>query len=123
MTQSAPPVSGAVEVYAPAAVTLRSWTRSPSGSVIVRLVHPDPAPRVYEVTMFAETSRSEALVVVTASVLLVELLPDRPEVTSTGFAGSIPAYSRMRTSAHVAAVLNVTVTVFAFAAAAAMFVA
>ncbi len=123
MIQSAPPLSGAVDVYAPVAVTPRSWTRSPSGSVIVRFVHPDPADFVYEVTMLAEKSRSEALVVVTASVLLVAPLPDRPEVTSIGFAGSIPEYSTMRMSAHVAAVLKVTITTFAPAAAAAMFAA
>ena len=38
-------------------------------------------------------------------------------------AGSSPEYSTMRMSAHVAAVLKVTVTTFAPAAAAAMFAA
>ena len=44
---------------------------SPSGVVIARLVNPEPAALVNVATMLAANSRSLALVVVTADVLLV----------------------------------------------------
>src|SRR5438067_2144580 len=96
---------------------------SPSGEVITRLVHPLPAPAVQVATMLAAKSRSEALVVAAAGVLLVAVLPVAEAVTSTGLTGSSPAYSRMRTSAKAAATVKETLTVLAPAAAAAMFLA
>src|SRR2546427_7245709 len=48
---------------------------SPSGLVITRLVHPAPAPVVQVATMLAAKSKSDALVVPTAGVLLVAVLP------------------------------------------------
>jgi hypothetical protein len=63
------------------------------------------------------------LVVVTAALLLVALLPELADVTSTGLVRSAPLYSRIRTSGYAAAVENVTVTLLAPAAAAPMFLA
>ena len=54
---------------------------------------------------------------------LVVPLPVAAATTSTGLVGSSPRYSRMRMSGYCAAVLKLTVTVFAPAAAAAMFFA
>jgi hypothetical protein len=71
----------------------------------------------------APKSRSVALVVVAAPLLLVALLPLLAAVTSTGLLGSAPVYSRMRMSGNAAAAENVTVTEFAPAAAATMFLA
>jgi hypothetical protein len=68
-------------------------------------------------------SRSLALVVVTAPVLQLVLLPVVATVTSTGLLGSAPLYSSMRMSAEVAALANVTVTAFVPAAADRMFFA
>jgi hypothetical protein len=67
--------------------------------------------------------RSVAFVVVAATLLLVALLPEFVAVTSTGLLGSAPLYSSMRMSGFVAALAKVTVTVFAPAAADAMFFA
>jgi hypothetical protein len=64
-----------------------------------------------------------ALVVVAEPLLLVVLLPLFAAVTSTGFVRSAPAYSTIRMSGNAAAAENVTVTVFAPAAAAVMFLA
>jgi FlaG/FlaF family flagellin (archaellin) len=63
------------------------------------------------------------LVVVTATLLLVALLPVLAAVTSTGLLGSAPLYSSMRMSADVAALAKVTVTLFVPAAAVAIFFA
>jgi hypothetical protein len=68
----------------------------------------------------APKSKSLALAVVTAPLLLVALLPEFAPVTSTGLLGSAPLYSRMRMSADVAALAKVTVTLFVPAAADAM---
>ncbi len=65
---------------------------------------PVPGPLVMLVTIFAPKSRSFALVVVTAPLLLDVLLPVFAAVTSTGLLGSAPLYSRIRMSAYVAAV-------------------
>jgi hypothetical protein len=73
--------------------------------------------------MLAPKSKSVALVVVTAPLLAVALLPEAAAVTSTGLFGSAPLYSRIRMSGYAAAVENVTVTLFAPAPAAAMFLA
>jgi hypothetical protein len=73
--------------------------------------------------MLAPNSRSAALVVVTAPLLLVPLVPVLAAVTSTGEFVSAPLYSRIRMSGNAAAGENVTVTVFVPAAAAAMFLA
>src|SRR5438067_608359 len=93
---------------------------SPSGEVITRLVQPAPAPVVQVDTVLAATSRSKALVVATAGVLLVAVLPVAEELTSRGLTGSSPPYSRMRTSAKTAAVVKVTLTALAPAVAPAM---
>ena len=72
-------------------------------------------------TVLAATSNSGAVLVTAAGVLLVAVLPLAEAVTSTGLAAATPEYSRMRMSANCAATLKETVTVFAPAAAAAMF--
>ena len=61
--------------------------------------------------------------VVSAPLLLDALVPCAPIDPSTGVTGSIPAYSAIRISGKAAPALNVTVTLFAPAAAAAMFFA
>jgi hypothetical protein len=62
--------------------------------------------------------------VVTEPLLLVAVVvPCAPTDTSSGFAVSKPLYSAIRMSGNTAATLNVTVTVFVPAAAAAMFFA
>jgi len=94
---------------------------SPSGVVITRDVQPAPGPVVQLVTVFAAKSRSDALVVTAAGVLLVVPLPVAEAVTSTGLTRSSPAYSRMRTSAKAAGTMKETLTVLAPAAAAPMF--
>jgi hypothetical protein len=63
------------------------------------------------------------LVVVTAPLLLVALLPCAPTATSSGFTVSRPLYSAIRISGKAAAALKITVTVFTPAAAAEMFLA
>ncbi len=82
-----------------------------------------PGALVNVATMLAAKSRSLALVVATAAVLLVALEPVRAAVTSTGLTVSMPLYSRMRISAYWAGTLNCTVTMFALAVAATMFLA
>jgi hypothetical protein len=93
---------------------------SPSGLVISRLVKLDPAPVVTVRTVLPPTNRSVALLVDAAPLLLVAFVPVAPTTTSSGLEGSSPLYSKIRTSGLPAATLKVTVTVFAFAAAAAM---
>src|SRR2546428_7781899 len=83
---------------------------SPSGEVMTRLVHPVPGPEVVVATVLAAKSKSDALVVTAAGVLLVALLPVADAVASTGLTGSSPAYSRMRTSAKSAGTANETLT-------------
>jgi hypothetical protein len=63
------------------------------------------------------------LLVVTEPLLLVAVVPCAPADTSNGLAGSNPLYSAIRMSGKAAAALNVTVTVFAPAAADTMFFA
>ena len=60
-----------------------------------------------------------------AKLLLVSAAVAVPlaAVTSNGFLGSAPLYSRMRMSGNAAALENATVTMFAPAAAAAMLLA
>jgi hypothetical protein len=94
-----------------------------SGLVITRRVKLAPAPVVPVWTRFAATRRSFAFVVVTAPLLLDVLVPCAATDTSSGLAGSSPAYSAMRTSGKAVAALNVTVTEFEPAVAAAMFFA
>src|SRR5712671_2651304 len=94
---------------------------SPSGVVMTRAVQPAPGPVVQLVTVFAANSKSEALVVTAAGVLLVAVLPMAEAVASTGLTGSSPAYSRMRTSAKTAGTLKRMLTVLAPAADAPMF--
>ena len=66
---------------------------------------------------------SFALVVVTGPLSLVAVLPCAPTEVSSGFNGSTPLYSAMRISGCRAPTLKFTVTVFAPAAAAAIFFA
>src|SRR2546428_13884204 len=94
---------------------------SPSGEVITRDVQPAPGSVVQVVTVLAATSRSDALVVATAGVLLVAALPVADAVTSTGLAGSSPEYSRVRTSAKTAGTVKETLTGLGLAGAAARF--
>jgi hypothetical protein len=96
---------------------------SPSGVVSSRFVKPVPTPVVVVCTRFAPKSRSVALVVVTAPLLLLALLPEAAAVTSTGLPVSAPLYSRIRMSGYTAAMENVTVTLLAPAPAAAIFLA
>ena len=119
----APPVIGAVALRLPAVVTIESSRMSLSGVVITRLVYPDPGPVVVCCTKFAPTSRSFAFPVVTEPLLLGVPFPCAAATTSTGVVVSIPLYSATRISGKAAPVLNVTVTVLLFAAAAAMFFA
>src|ERR1700722_17393751 len=96
---------------------------SPSGEVNILCVKPAPGPVVWFETISAPNSRSVGLVVVAEPLLAVALLPLAAAVTSTGLLGSAPLYSVMRMSGNAAAAEKVTVTVFAPAAAAAMFLA
>ena len=123
ITHASAPPSGAVESYEPATVTVRSSAMSPSGLVITRDVQPEPAPVVQLLTVLAAKSKSDALVVAAAGVLLVALLPVADAVASTGLTGSSPTYSRMRTSAKSAGTVNETLTALAAAAAAPMLIA
>src|ERR1700730_17514799 len=107
--------SGASQL--PVAVTIRSSAISLSGTVMMREVNPDPAPVVVVTVRSAPKIRSFALVVVAAPLLAEVLLPVAAAVTSKGLVVAIPLYSRMRISGYAAAVVNVTVTVLAFAAA------
>src|ERR1051325_8859291 len=96
---------------------------SPSGLVMTRDVNDGPGPVVCFWTMLPPTNRSFALVVVAKPLSGLRLLPCPAAVTSTGFDVAMPLYSAMRTSAFVAGVLNVIVTVLAFAADAPMLAA
>ena len=73
-------------------------------------------PRVEFRTRLAPNSRSVGLVVDTGAVALVALLPVLAAVPSTGFDGSAPLYSKIRTSGKLAALVNVIVTVLVPAA-------
>ncbi len=96
---------------------------SPS-AVMPRLVYPVPAAIVLACTVFAPTRRSFGLPVTTKPLSLVAVVePCAPTAVSRGFNGSRPLYSAIRMSGCLAAVVNVTVTVFAPAPAAAMFFA
>src|SRR5258706_301738 len=122
------PLGGATGGGAPAGVgkpraTVRSSAMSPSGLVITREVQPVPGPVVQLLTVLAAKSKSDALFVTAAGVLLVALLPVADAVASTGLPGSSPAYSRMRMSAKLAATVKETLTALPPAAAAPMLVA
>jgi hypothetical protein len=73
--------------------------------------------------MLAPKRRSVPFVVVAVPLLLLVPLPVFAAITSTGLLKSAPTYSRIRISGNAAALENVTVTVFAPAAAAIMFLA
>ena len=96
---------------------------SPSGEVSNRLVKPLPGPLVEVRTRFAPNSKSIGLVVLTNPLLLVPLLPVLVALTSTGVVRSAPLYSNTLTSAYLAAVENVTVTVLPPEAAATILLA
>ena len=93
------------------------------GTVTNRPVNPLPAPDVDVRTVVAATSKLFVSVVATSPLLLVMLFPAPALITSTGRAGSIPLYSRIRMSGELTGAENVTVTMFALAAAPAMFAA
>jgi hypothetical protein len=96
---------------------------SRSGEVIMRLVKFVPAAPKPPIVIPAPKISSRAAVVVTDPLLGDELLPDAEAVASSGFIGSRPLYSVARMSTYGVAVLKVTVTVLAPAAAALMFLA
>ena len=74
-------------------------------------------------TTLAPTSKSMGLVVRAAPLLLEALLPVAAELTSRGWRGSRPLYSRMRISGEATAALKVKVTTLAPGEAATMFLA
>jgi hypothetical protein len=78
----------------------------------MRLVKPDPAPLVIDVTVLPATKISEALVVVIAPEELVVPVPLPPFATSKGLVVSIPLYSRIRISGYEVDPPKFTVTVF-----------
>jgi hypothetical protein len=88
----------AVAWYEPTAVTTLSSTRSPSGSVISRLLYPLPAADVLVSTVFAPTSRSFALLVTAAPLSIAVAVPVPTENASSGLFTSNPLYSRIRMS-------------------------
>jgi hypothetical protein len=90
---------------------------SVSGSVMMRLVHPEPAALVVPVVMFAPTRRSLALVVVAGPLSDVAAVPVAAATTSTGLLRAMPEYSRIRMSTHCAVREKTTFTEFAPAAA------
>ena len=108
MTHGPDPVNVAVALLLPAAVTILSSARSPSGAVMIRDVNPLPAVPFSVATVLAPKINSLATVVVAAPLLAVVLLPLAPAVTSSAVT---PLYSKIRTSGYAAAWLNVTVTV------------
>ena len=116
MTHAPAPESGAAAVCEPTAVTTLSSKMSPSGVVMRRLVKPVPAPIVDVNTSFAPTIRSLALVVVTAPLLLLLLVPVAPMATSSGLVVSMPLYSAVRMSGKAAPPLKLTVIEFVPAA-------
>jgi hypothetical protein len=91
--------------------------------VSIRWVKLLPGPVATVCTRLDPRIRSVALVVVTEPLLLLALVPELARVTSTGLLGSAPLYSRTRISGYLAALVKVTVTLFAPAAAEAMFFA
>src|SRR3954462_13998674 len=128
ITQPPDDANCAEAVYVPGEATTQSSAMSPSGLVIMRLIHAGPGPLVRVCTMLAATRRSWALVVVADGVALVALEPVPAAVASTGLppapfpvsrrgrTANLPAatllYSRMRRSTNCAAASNRTVTVF-----------
>ena len=111
MTQDPLALSGALALYDPGAATMRSWTMSPSGLVIIREVKPAPASVVEVATSLAATRRTLETVVVSVPVLDVVLEPVAPVAACKGLTASRPRYSRMRISGKAAAVEKRTVTV------------
>src|SRR5580658_7887717 len=108
MTHAPESVNVAVALLLPAAVTILSSARSPSGDVMMREVKPLPVAPFSVATVLAPKINSFALVVVAAPLLAAVLLPLAPAVTSSAVT---PLYSRIRMSGYAAAWLNVTVTV------------
>src|SRR6266404_1468524 len=96
-----------------------SW----SGWVRMRRGNPGPAPVLLVHTILAHRIKSLALVVVDDPLCVGEFEPSAAATTSTWLLRSAPLYSKIRTSGYPAAPLNVTVTVFPFAAAPLMFLA
>src|SRR3979409_508549 len=96
---------------------------SPPGVVMTRPGELATGARGVGCTRRAATSKSSAFVVETGPQLLVMPLVSFPTRHVNGLVVSIPLYSAIRRSGVVAEALNVTVTVFAPAAAVRMFLA
>src|SRR5689334_6445029 len=94
-----------------------------SGVVMIRLVKLVPGAVNPPVVVPAPKITSWAAVVVTDPLFGVVPVPIAEWLTSIGYVGSRPLYSVARMSMNGAAVLKVTVTVFAPAAAALIFLA
>jgi hypothetical protein len=108
ITHGPDPVSVAVALLLPVAVTTLSSAKSKSGVVMIRDVNPLPAAEFPVATVFAPNTSSFAFVVVADPLLADALFPLAPAVTSSVVT---PRYSKIRTSGYAAAWLNVTVTV------------
>jgi hypothetical protein len=108
ITHGPAPVSVAVALLLPAAVTTLSSAMSPFGLVRIRVVYPLPAAPTSVDTVPAPKINSFALVVVAAPLFAAVLFPAAPAVTSNPVT---PWYSKILTSGNDAAWLNVTVTV------------
>jgi hypothetical protein len=94
---------------------------SPSGVVMTRFVYPVPAAVNAVAVVPAPTNRSFVPVVAAEPLFAKAEEPDAEAEPSEGLAGSSPMYSKDRTSGNGTDLLNVTVTLFAPAAAALMF--
>ena len=94
---------------------------SESGLVIIRLVKPVPAALNTPDVSPAPKINSLEYEVVTDGEAAVLALPVADAATSNGAVASSPLYSLARRSTYAAALLNVTVTVLALAAAALIF--
>jgi hypothetical protein len=75
-------------------------------------VQPEPALVVHVATELPATRRSFAFVVVSEPEVLSRPLPDELQAPSRGEVGSIPLYSRTRTSGNGTSWFHDTVTVF-----------
>ncbi len=91
---------------------------SASGTVMIRVVNPVPEPVNPPVVIPAPKMSSTAIGGRDVPLLALAAVPAADADLSNGVDGSSPLYSVIRTSAYGTALLNVTVTVFAPAAAA-----
>ena len=82
----------------------------------MRLTNPEPAELKAVAVVPAPKISSLAEVVIAVPLLAVAPLPEAAAPVSSGLVLSKPLYSRILTSGYAAALLNVTMTVFAPAA-------